>query len=136
MNTKKILMIDAVINISLGILLLLTIPFPETIPHFLGVPTVGIGFYASIMGSVLVGIGIALLIKRSRQIPDQRVGLELGGAIAINLCGGTTLFGWLIFGKLDVPGRGKLFLWMIAFLLFGISSIELILHLNIQNRNQ
>jgi hypothetical protein len=53
------------------------------------------------------------------------VGLGLGGAIAINLCGGGALASWLIFGNLTIPIKGRIFLWILVFLLVGISSIEL-----------
>ena len=125
---KKLLRIDAIINIILGILLLLLIPFPHQLPEFLGVPAIDHGFYPSIMGGVFVGIGIGLLLESNRTNPDQIVGLGLGAAIAINLSGGVVLVGWLLFGELDLPVRGNLFLWTLAVLLIVISSIELITH--------
>lgn len=128
MNSSKVLIIDAVVNFILGILLLLLIPFPEQVIQFLGVPKVQQVFYPSIMGAVFIGIGIALLIESFREKTQQLVGLGLGGAIAINLCGGAVLMGWLIFGGLDLPMRGLIFLWGFAFILVVISSIELIVH--------
>ena len=128
MKSSKVLIIDAVVNFILGILLLLLIPFPEQVTQFLGVPKVQQVFYPSIMGAVFIGIGIALLIESFREKTQQLVGLGLGGAIAINLCGGAVLVGWLIFGGLNLPLRGLIFLWGIAFILVVISSIELIVH--------
>ena len=60
-----LLLADATINLILGGLLLL---FPERIVAFLGLPSPQTGFYRSILGAVLVGIGVALLIewRRSR----------------------------------------------------------------------
>jgi hypothetical protein len=49
--------------------------------------------------------------RKSQQIGNG-VGLGLGGAIAINLCGGLVLFGWLVFGDLSLPLRGLIFLWL------------------------
>jgi len=128
MNSSKVLIIDAVVNFILGILLLMLIPFPEQVTQFLGVPKVQQVFYPSIMGAVFIGIGIALLIESYREKTQQLVGLGLGGAIAINLCGGAVLVGWLIFGGLSLPMRGLIFLWGFAFILVVISSIELIVH--------
>ena len=51
------------------------------------------------MGGVFIGIALALFIEAFRERPQGLVGLGLGGAIAINLCGGLVLMGWLIFGK-------------------------------------
>ena len=122
----KLLKIDAIINFILGALLLLAIPYPEQITELLGVPKVEQSFYPSVMGGVFVGIGIGLLIERNRRPKDQWVGLGLAGAIAINMCGGSVLIGWLLFGNLEIPVRGKIFLWIIAIVLVGISSIETI----------
>lgn len=129
--SNKLLRIDAVINFLLGILLLLTIPFPKQLSAFLGVPTIEQGFYPSIMGGVFVGIGISLLLESYRQKHNQMIGLGLAGAITINLCGGLVLLGWLLFGNLNLPLRGIIFLWIIAIILVGISSVELI---NLRNK--
>jgi hypothetical protein len=52
----------------------------------------------------------------------------LGGAIAINLCGGLVLTAWLIFGELSIPSGGRVFLWSLAVILVVVSSIELLVH--------
>jgi hypothetical protein len=62
-------------------------------------------FYPNVLG-VLSDIGIALLIKAFRK-PNDLVGLGLGDAIAINLCGGFTLAARLIFSVLDIPVGGR-----------------------------
>jgi hypothetical protein len=122
-NFNLILFIDAVINLLLGALLL---PASSLIADFIGVPPIGSGFYPSILGAVLFGIGIALLIETFKR--DQKLsGLGFYGAIAINLCGGFVLAFWLMFGKLHLPLRGLIFLWILVFLLIIISSIEFII---------
>ncbi|MBT3313224.1 MAG: hypothetical protein HN390_01285 [Anaerolineae bacterium] len=128
MKPSKVLLVDALINLILGVLLLLIIPFPEQLPELLGVPKVKQIFYPSIMGGVFIGIAIALLIEYYRNTEYGLVGLGLGGAIAINFSGGAVLIGWLIFGKLDIPIYGRVFLWIIAIILIVISSIKLIMH--------
>ena len=106
----------------LGILLL---PASPSVANFLGVPPVEPGFYPSILGAVLFGIGIALLIETLKG--DRKFsGLGLYGAIAINLCGGIVLAIWLIFIELHLPLRGIIFLWTLVFLLIIISVIEFI----------
>lgn len=123
-KVNRILLIDALINLIMGILLL---AFSGPIVNFLGVPDADISFYPNILGAVLFGIGIALLIECYRT-NESISGLGLGGAIAINMCGTIVLAAWLLFGKLYVPHRGLIFLWTLMLLLAGISSIELFVH--------
>ena len=119
MKTEKLLLlIDAIINLGLGVLLVL---FPRALVAALGVPSADSAFYPSILGAVLFGIGLALLIQRSRGS-----GLGLGGAVAINLSGGVVLGLWLLFGGLEMPLRGQLLLWGLAALLVGISAVEIL----------
>lgn len=106
MQSLKILLADAAINLILGFLLLI---FSRPLIDILGVPGTEVTFYPNILGGVLLGIGIALLIECYRS-PVGLVGLGLGGAIAINLCGGLVLAVWLIFGDLKIPFRGQIFL--------------------------
>ena len=117
---SKVLLLDAFINIALGLLLA---TFPNSVVRLLGVPTTDARFYPSILGAVLLGIGLALLIEFYRK-PAQSPGLGLNGAIAINLCGAVFLTGWLLSGTLNIPVRGKVFLWIIAVALSTISGSE------------
>jgi len=124
MNKESILLIvDAFINYALGILCILYPYVAETI----GVPFVENSFYPNILGAVLFGIGIALTIEYFRKQLGW-VGLGLGGAVAINLAGGTVLIFWLILGNLTIPFRDQVFLWLLAIILVLISSIELVVH--------
>jgi hypothetical protein len=124
MKKRNILLIDAIINFVLALLLGI---FPKEVISFLGLPVVPNPFYASILGGVFFGIGIALLIARSTKMSNSD-GLGLRGAIAINLSGGFVLALWLLFGSLNVPTHGKLIMWALVVILFGISTVELITH--------
>ena len=120
MRHTTLLKIDAAINLILGILLL---AFPLELVQALGMPMADPSFYPSILGGVLFGIGLALLIECYRQ-SNGLIGLGLGGAIAINLCGGFVLAIWLLSGSLNLPLRGQIFLWSLVLLLVGLSLIE------------
>lgn len=121
MNKSMLLTVDGIINLSLGVLLFV---FPAPLINALGIPEAP-GFYPNILGGVLIGIGIALFIERGNQ-GQHSSGLGLNGAIAINLCGGTVLAGWLMFGDLPIPLRGYLIMWGLVILLLGISFAELV----------
>jgi cation transport ATPase len=122
MHSSKLLLLDAVINLILGVLLA---TFPKTVVDFLGVPDTDTTFYPSILGAVLVGIGVALVIEYFRRSTGA-AGLGLHGAIAINLCGALFLVGWLLIGNLEIPLRGHVFLWSLAAVLIVISVAELV----------
>ena len=118
---KRLLVIDAIVNLALGVLLLL---FPAGIVNLLGLPVTNTDFYAGILGAVLFGIGIALLIERYGE-PRNLRGLGLEGAIAINFCGAGVLLLWLLLVPFDIPLRGKLILWSIAVGVIAIGVVEL-----------
>ena len=120
--TRLLLAIDSFINLLLGVILVV---FLEPLAIALGAPVPASAFYPSILGGVLFGIGIALAMEYWK--PRERLGgLGLGGAIAINMCGGLVLAAWLIRGAVDVPIRGYVLMWSLAILLVGISAVELI----------
>lgn len=125
MKRSILLATDAIINLIVGIILLL---YPLGIAERIGIPLVENSFYPTILGAVLVGIGIALLVEWSKRFPGV-VGLGLGGAISINLCGGLALIICLIYGNLDIPLRGHIILWTLAVIVFGVSFFELLFHL-------
>ena len=122
MHNSRLLIIDGVINLLLGGVLVL---FPGPLVIALGIPTTDQAFYPSILGAVLLGIGIALVIEYARR-PGGPAGLGLGGAVAINLCGSLVLAGWLVFGRLHLPIRGYALLWGLALLIVGLSVVELL----------
>lgn len=126
-SRRTLLFIDGIVNLVLGILLLF---FPDWLVSALGIPTAESAFYPNLLGAVLTGIGIALLVERSRA-PSASTGLGLIGAVAINLCAATVLAGWLVFGELDLPRRGVFFLWGIVLLVMGLGVVELQRELNV-----
>lgn len=124
MKRKSTLLIDAIINLILAILLL---SFSPEMANFFGVPSAQINFYPNILGAVFLGITIALTMEAYRKSSNNnRIGLGLLGAISINLFGGFVLLLWLVFGNLNLPLKGYLFLWTLDVILLLISTIELV----------
>ena len=117
-----LLLIDAIINVVLGIILLL---FPFGTSEILGVPKSHSNFYPTVLGGVILGIGIALFIERYGARRQIR-GLGLGGAIAINFCGALVLLIWLLIDPFKLPLRGYIILWGVAIIVLLIGIIELV----------
>lgn len=114
---KTLLVIDAVVNLFLGILLLLA---PIGLIDILGLPAISNTFYTTVLAGVLVGIGIALLL--SLRCND---GLGLLGAIVINLCGSSALAAWLLINPDQVSKQGSIILAGIVILVLGLGLLEL-----------
>ena len=119
---KKLLILDGVVNIILGVLLLC---FPLGIAAWLGAPEGGSHFYPIILGAVLCGIGVALLLEAYGK-KKGICGLGLEGAIAINFCGAGALSIWLLAVPMDIPLRGHVVLWGIALSVLMIGIVELV----------
>jgi hypothetical protein len=124
MKTKHrvLLAVDAVVNLVLGAIMLC---FPAGLVGALGLPPTNTYFYASLLGAVIFGIGVALVAELYGARRGVR-GLGLGGAIVINLCGGGALAAWLLFIRPQIPIRGSVVLWSVATLVLGIGLTELV----------
>ncbi|MGD8603347.1 MAG: hypothetical protein PVF49_02125 [Anaerolineales bacterium] len=119
-RSHRLLVLDALINLLLGGLL---VWYPASLVTAFGLPSLGSRFFAMILGGVLVGIGIALLLEYRRG-QDDLVGLGLGGAIAINLCGAIALAAALSLAELSLTSLGTGILWGLVVVLIGVSSLE------------
>ena len=124
MFRNPVLLIDALVNLILGVALL---AFRPGLAEALGVPQTGESFYPTMLGAVLFGIAVALLLECGGR-PKALVGLGLGGAIAINLCGGIVLAIWLASGRSVIPMRGQAVLWSLVVILVVISTTEFHVH--------
>jgi hypothetical protein len=122
MEKRALLLIDAAVNLVLGVVL---VAYSPRLADFLGLPQTAQSFYPNILGAVFIGITIALAVQAFRK-NDGPVGLGPVGALAINLCGAIVLAVWLLAGTLDLPLRGRLLLWILDAGLGGISVAELL----------
>lgn len=121
-NRSQLLTVDGVANLLFGIALL---AFPRPFFETLGIPWTGHGLYPTILGGVLVGIGIALM-QEARSRFEGAKGLGLTGAVAINLAAGLAIAAWLVrSGADDVSASGRVFLWLLVLFLVGLSAGEI-----------
>ena len=129
MRTKLSSTIDGVFNALLGVVL---VWYPLSVAESLGLPASGRPFFASVLGGVLFGMGVALLVERFRR--SKGFGLGLGGDVAINLCAAVVLVAWLWGGSLELTVLGGFLLWTLAALLVGLSLVELYVQMRCSRR--
>ena len=117
------LLTDGIGNVLLGLAMLL---FPGTILKVLGFSTNGASLL-SIFGSVILGIGLALVVQ-TRRLRGPFCGLGLTGAMLINLCFGLAIGYWLIWGNLEPNPVGSVLLWALTaiLLIFGVVELSII----------
>lgn len=116
----RLLAIDSIINVVLGVCLL---ALPRQTIAFFGLPATDTYFYVTILGAVLLGIGIALWIESRNE--DRLRGLGLVGAIVINLLGAGTVLLWLLIDPFNLPTHGYFVLWVVTFVVLGTGLVEL-----------
>ena len=112
---------DSTINVVLGICLL---AMPGATIVFFGLPATDTYFYVTVLGAVLLGIGIALWIERRNE--DRWRGLGIVGAIIINTLGAGTVLVWLLLDPFDMPIHGYIVLWTITVIVLGTGLAELV----------
>lgn len=117
MNRSSVLIVDALISFVLGAVLAV---FPKSLIDLLGLPATEATFYPRLLGAVVIGIAIALVYE-CRRSANERSGLGLGGAIAIDLSAAAFLGCWLIFSWMTLPLRGALVLGSVTTLLISVS---------------
>jgi hypothetical protein len=120
MKEPVLLFLNAILYLALAFLLLL---FPFGLVGSLGVALPGVTFYASMLGAVLLGIGLALLVERSRSTLGLP-GLGINGAILINISCAVTLGIWLFFRSLNLLQIGYVLLWGLLAMVVTITLAE------------
>ena len=122
MRELRLFGIDGFGNLILGLLFIL---LPVGLADVLGIPLDESSFYSTVLGGILIGIGIALLVERFRR-GEGVVGLGLVGAISINLSFGISLGVWLLIRTVEMSRQATVLLWLLVVILIGISTIELL----------
>ena len=122
MRESTLLEIDGFGNVILGLLFIL---LPVGLADTLGIPLDESSLYSTVLGGILIGIGVALLVERFGR-GERVVGLGLVGAISINLSFGIVLGVWLLIRTVEVSRQGTVLLWLLVIILVGISLIELL----------
>ena len=115
---SKLLISDAMIDLLIGLALVI---FPVKIIEFFGLPMFENPFYVIMLGSMLVGIAVALLIDC---FTPELQGLGLFGAIIINLCVSIVLLICLATGILNIALKAKIGVILLIIILIGLSCLE------------
>lgn len=121
MVTMLLLLANALLLLSMGAILAV---LPATSVLALGLPAGQPAFYRRLLGAVLVGVGLALMM---RVLPTGLGGLGSHGAIVINLSVALTLAALLLTGVGRSSSQGKRLPWLLVIVLLGLSALEVIL---------
>lgn len=119
---KPLLLVDAAINVVLGVLLC---GFWSSLIPILGLPPAATGFYPFVLGAVLFGIGVALVVEAVGR-PRRLRGLGLEGAVAINVCGASALVYWLIRYGSEMTPLGRYVVAGIGVIVLATTAAEII----------
>lgn len=71
-HDRRLLTLDAIINLCLGLVLL---GFANAAISLLGLPLADTDFYVTLLGAILLGIGLALWIERRNNARRRGLGL-------------------------------------------------------------
>lgn len=109
---------DALLKLSAGVVLVLS---AGRLMKTLGLPSGEPRFYARLLGSLLIGVGLALMIEA---LPTGWRGLGAGGAAAVNFIAAVIL-ALLTIGR---PGgtnpMGRRLLWIMAASMLAFGALE------------
>jgi len=115
----QLLWLETLVRLSAGLVLLI---MPLTAARVLGLPLPQAVLWPRLLGALLVGMAAATLLEGS--VADAR-GLGLGGLVLINLITAAVIITLLVLERGSQTKRGKLFLWTLAIMLFGLGLIEI-----------
>jgi len=121
MKEPVLLFLNAILYLAVGVLLLL---FPFGLVAALGIALPAVTFYASMLGAILLGVGLALLVERSRGTLGFP-GLGINGAILINISCAVTLGLWLFYRSLNLLHIGYILLWGLVASVTAITLAEI-----------
>lgn len=96
-----LLLIEMALKGISGALLLF---FPRSLARVLGLPPVGETFWPRLLGTLLIGLGIATFLEVGA---EKQNGLGLSGHVAINLTMTLVLTALLIMGRAGATRRGR-----------------------------
>lgn len=117
---SDLLLVDGIIDIFVG--LAITI-FPIELTEMIGLPYPENPFYLIMLGSLLTGLGVAILIEFFN--PSLK-GLGLCGSVAINVCAVIVLAVSLLTGVIELPFRAKIMTIILIAILVILSGAKLV----------
>ncbi len=115
----KILQLELVLKGVAGVLLL---TIPVTTARVLGLPHGNVGFWARLLGILLIGIAGAVYLEHDVEGAE---GLGLGGLILINVLGVLTLTAMMLLHGAG-SRRGAIATWLVIATLFGLALAEIL----------
>lgn len=115
---QQLLWLETLLKFSAGLLLVLA---PLSAIRLLGLPRTESGFWPRLVGTLLVGLAVALFLEGS----TGAHGLGLAGCIVINLLGASVLASSLLVEAGPPSARGRGITWAVVLILVLLSILEI-----------
>ena len=115
--THQLFWLETLLKAAGGIVLL---AFPVSVAKLLGLPHGNVGFWARILGILLIGVAAAIYLEASA----LSSGLGFGGLVVINISAIVTIMALLILNQVKTK-RGNVVLWLLVGLLLVLTLFEL-----------
>ncbi len=114
----QILWFETILKFSAGLSLLL---FPVSFAKLIGLPHGNVGFWARLLGGLLIGIAAAIYLEASQ--PNMR-GLGYPGIVIINITAILLMMSLIIMKQIET-WRGNAMLWVVCGVLFLLTLFEI-----------
>ena len=115
---QQLLWIETLLNFFGGLALIIA---PLSTIRLLGLPSTPTGFWPRLLGTLLLGISLALFLEGS--VPGSR-GLGLAGALIINFSVLSMMAAMLVWEAGPQSARGRALMWALIVLLLWLSALE------------
>ncbi len=115
---QQLLWIETLLNFFGGLPLIVA---PLATIRLLGLPPTPTGFWPRLLGTLLLGISLAMFLEGS--VSGSR-GLGLAGALIINVSAVSMMVAMLLLEAGPPSARGRALMWALIVLLLWLSALE------------
>ena len=116
--SQQLYWLETLLKFAGGVVLL---SFPVSVARLLGLPHGNVGFWARLLGILLIGMAAAIYIEASQ---TSSRGLGFAGLVAINISAILAMMSLLIMKQVRTV-RGAMTLWLLIIVLLLLTMFEI-----------